>query len=248
MSSAAVEGEQRVIDALKARALEALDAGGIDDRFWLLRAGQPGDPALVGNAMTTAMRVRETEPSAGAADLGAALMHARAILASGAEGRAAEIHLLTDLQASAFPAPVNADADAPPVVIWHPGTEAPVNRAISSVEVGGGISPVAGQRTTVAAAVAGATAGGPVDIRLTIDDRLAAAASARPGETALLSLPARPAGVIAGSVEIDADALHADDRRFFAARVLPPPAVSLTGAAEFVADGLEVLAEGPARG
>jgi hypothetical protein len=243
MSSAAVEGEQRVIDALKARALEALDAGGIDDRFWLLRAGQPGDPALVGNAMTTAMRVRETEPSAGAADLGAALMHARAILASGAEGRAAEIHLLTDLQGSAFPAPVNADADAPPVVIWHPGTEAPVNRAISSVEVGGGISPVAGQRTTVAAAVAGATAGGPVDIRLTIDDRLAAAATARPGETALLSLPARPAGVIAGSVEIDADALHADDRRFFAARVLPPPAVSLTGAAEFVADGLEVLAE-----
>jgi hypothetical protein len=243
MSSAALEGEQRVIDALKARALEALDEAGVDDRFWLLRAGQADEPALIGDAAVTAVRVRETEPSAGAADIGAALAHARAILAAGAEGRAAEIHLLTDLQATGFAAHASADTSAPPVIVWHPGTDAPANRAVSAVEVGGGMSPIAGQRTTVAATVAGTPAAGPIDIRLTIDNRLTAAAAARPGETALLSLPARGAGVITGTIEVDADALHADDRRFFAARVLPPPAVLLTGTAEFIADGLEVLAE-----
>jgi hypothetical protein len=41
-----VEGERRVLDALKARALEMLEAAGPDDRFWLLRAGVPDEPAL----------------------------------------------------------------------------------------------------------------------------------------------------------------------------------------------------------
>ncbi|MGH7466343.1 MAG: BatA domain-containing protein, partial [Longimicrobiales bacterium] len=35
MSTAAVEGERRVLDQLKARALETLDAAGEEDRFWL---------------------------------------------------------------------------------------------------------------------------------------------------------------------------------------------------------------------
>src|SRR5690606_9040374 len=100
MSSGAVTGEERVLEMLKARALEMLEEAGIDDRFWLLRAGQPEEPALAGDATTTARRVRETQAAATASDLGAAIAHARAILATGAEQRAAEIHLLTDLQAN----------------------------------------------------------------------------------------------------------------------------------------------------
>ena len=250
MSTAVVEGEQRVLDELKARALEMLEVAGPDDRFWLLRAGVPAEPALIGDAAATALRVRETEPSAAAADVNAALARATAILAAGAEGRAAEIHLLTDLQAGSFTGPMPADSGAPPVVVWHPGTATPLNRAVVDVEVGGGMAPIAGQRTTVAVSTAASNAEAadttdiaPADVRLVIDGRLMAAASTRPGAVALLSLPARPAGVLTGSVEIDADALHADDRRFFAARVQPPPAVALSGDEPFIADALDVLAE-----
>ncbi|HSK21013.1 MAG TPA: VWA domain-containing protein [Longimicrobiales bacterium] len=249
MSTAAVEGERRVLDELKARALEMLEAAGPDDRFWLLRAGVPDEPALIGDAAATALRVRETEPSAAAADVNTALARATAILAAGAEGRAAEIHLLTDLQEASFAGPLPADSGAPPVVLWHPGSAPPTNRAVVAVEVGGGMAPIAGQRTTVAVSTAGetedtdTTAAGRADVRLVIDGRLMAAATTRPGAVALLSLPARPAGVLTGSVDIDADALHADDRRFFAARVQPPPAVALSGGEPFITDALDVLAE-----
>ncbi|HEX6308607.1 MAG TPA: BatA domain-containing protein [Longimicrobiales bacterium] len=242
MSTGAVAGEARVLDELKARALEVLADAGVDDRFWLLRAGQPAEAALAGDATATALRVRETEPVAAAANLPAAVAHARAILASGAERRAQEIHLLTDLQANDFRGRAPADSGAPPIVVWHPGTEAPLNRAVTSVEVGGGLAPIAGQRTTVAAALAGAGADA-MNVRLAIGDRLIAAASARPGETALLAVPARPPGFLTGRVEIDADALRADDSRFFAARVLPPPGVVVAGAQPFIDDALEVLAE-----
>jgi hypothetical protein len=251
MSTGAVAGESRVLDELKARALETLDAAGPDDRFWLLRAGEADEPALSGAASATALRVRATEPSAAAADIATALERAAAILAAGGGGRAAEIHLLTDLQAVSFAAPTPADSGAPPVVVWHPGRPAPPNRAVAHVEVGGGMAPIAGQRAIVAVTVA--EAGGErapatdtdeqIDVRLVIDGRLMAAAGTRPGAVALLSLPARPPGVLSGSVDIDADALHADDRRYFATRVQPPPAIMLGGSEPFVADALDVLAE-----
>ena len=41
MSSSLVRGDRRVLDELKARALETLNRAGPDDRFWLLRAGSP---------------------------------------------------------------------------------------------------------------------------------------------------------------------------------------------------------------
>ncbi|MEX1182981.1 MAG: VWA domain-containing protein [Gemmatimonadota bacterium] len=246
MSSAAVEGETRVLDELRARAIEALELGTPDDRFWLLRAGRPDEPALAGDAALTARRVRETEPTAAAADLTGALTHARALLASGAEGRAPEIHLLSDLQATNFGASATAREDGPPIVAWSPGTEPPDSRAVADVQVGGGMPPVAGQRSTVTAVITGAD--GEVNVRLTVEGQLAAAARARPGTAAVLALPPAPPGILTGWVEIDADALHADDRRYFATRITPPPAVAVatvTAAADgsFLDDALDILAE-----
>jgi hypothetical protein len=242
LSSGVVEGDVRLVDAFRERALEVLEAGGPDDRFWLLRAGSPGEPALGGDAVQTALRVRETEPTAAAADLAAALLHARALLAAGAEGRAAEIHLLSDLQATSLPAPVPADDTAPPVVVWHPGTAPPPNRAVSEVIVGGGLAPVAGTGSSVAAAISG-DGTDPVSVRLIIDDVLLAAAAAPPGAAAVLTLPPQPPGFVAGRVEIDRDALHIDDSRHFVARVVPPPAVGVAGELPFVTDALDVLAD-----
>jgi hypothetical protein len=242
MSTGVVDGDERVLDLLKTRALEVLADAGVEDRFWLLRTGEPGAPALAGDAATTALRVRETQSTAAAADLPAALGHATALLATGADGRATEVHLLTDLQAASFPAPVAARDGAVPVIVWHPDTPAPPNRAVTAVEIGGGLAPVAGQRTTVTAAIAG-TGDEPVNVRLIVDDRLIAAASAVPGTSAVLALPARPAGIVTGRVEIDADALQADNVRHFAAQVQPPPSAGITGDMPFVRDALSVLAE-----
>jgi hypothetical protein len=241
LSSSVVEGDERVLDALKSRALEVLAAAGPEDRFWLLRAGEPGLPALPGDAEATARRIRDVQPAGSAADLGAAVQHARALLAAGAEGRAAEIHLLSDLQASSLPAPVAAEPGAPPVVVLHPGTQPPPNRAVTEVEVGGGLAAIAGARITVTAAIAG-DGTEPTPVRLFVGDRLVAAAAAQPGATAVLALPPQPPGIVAGRVEIDADALHADDVRHFAARVLPPQSVATAADMPFVADALEVLA------
>jgi hypothetical protein len=41
LSSGRVVGEGRVLDSLKARALDVLDQSGPGDRFWILRAGEP---------------------------------------------------------------------------------------------------------------------------------------------------------------------------------------------------------------
>jgi hypothetical protein len=242
MSTAAITGETRVLDELIERALEVLADGSPDDRFWLLRAGSPGEPALAGDADDTALRVRETEPTAAAADLGAALAHARALLASGSDGRASEIHLLTDLQATSLRSVAAPSGAVPPVIVWHPGSPPPPNRAIADVQLGGGIAPIAGHRTTVAVAVAGDDTAA-ANLRLVIDDRLTAAGTARPGEATVLVLPARASGIMTGHVELDADALHADDRRYFAARVQPPPVVVLQEPLPFVTDALDVLAE-----
>jgi hypothetical protein len=242
LSSAVIEGERRVLDELKSRALDVLADAGPDDRFWLLRAGAPEEPAMAGDAAATALRVRETEPTVSAANLPAALARAHAVLAAGAEGRASEIHLLSDLQASSFPAPAAAGREAPPVIVWHPGTAPPPNRAVTRVEVGGGLAPMASQRTTVAATIEG-SGEGPVSVRLFQQDRLVAAAAARPGETAVLALPPAAEGLLTGRVEIDADALHADDARHFVARVVPPPSVAVAGDLPFVRDALEVLAD-----
>lgn len=241
MSAGAVLGERRAIDDLKDRALATLAAAGPDDRFWLIRAGAPWDPALPGDAASTAARVRETEPTAAGADLPAAIAHARALLAAGAEGRATEIHLLSDLQAASFGSTTAAASDGPPVVVWVPPGETPPNLAVAQVQVGSGLAPAAGERSNIVATVRGEAATDTVRLRLSLDGRVVAAGEAPIGAGAVLQLPGRAPGLYAGWVETDADALRADDRRYFALRVVPPPAVALTGDLPFVADVLAVM-------
>jgi hypothetical protein len=241
LSTGVVEGDDRVIDALKARALELLAAAGPDDRFWLIRAGEPAMPALPGDAETTALRVRETEPAPTAVDLVASLERAAGVLAAGADGRAPEIHLLSDLRAAAFGTPLAAGDAAPPVVVWHPGTPAPPNRGITGIEAGGGMAPIAGDRITLAVNIEGV--GEETPVRVIVDGELVAAATAPPGSGAVVTLPPRPAGVLAGRAEIDADALRADDVRHFAFPVLPPPRVATSAALPFVDEALSVLAQ-----
>jgi hypothetical protein len=245
LSSGLITGEERVLDQLKARALETLAQARPDDRFWLIRAGSPWEPAAMVEPAVAAARVRETEVSAGHADLDAALARARALLAAGADGRATEIHLLTDLQATSFghaEEPATAAAAHIPLLVWGPRGDAPENAGVARVVIGGGIAPRAGESTTIGVQVTG-TGSDSIPLRLILADRVAAATSAAPGATALLHLPARAAGLVTGYVELDPDAMRGDDRRYFAVQVQPPPAVALTGRPAFIGEALDVLAD-----
>ncbi|HEX6560181.1 MAG TPA: BatA and WFA domain-containing protein [Longimicrobiales bacterium] len=242
MSSGLVSGDRRVLDELKDRALETLARSGPDDRFWLLRAGAPWEPALPGDAAAVAQRVRETQPTAGAADLIASISRARSILEQGAAGRATEIEVLSDLQNANVRGSLDKSSAAQPqLLLWSPRRKPPMNAAVTAVTVGGGLAPRANQRSTVVAEISG-SAGDSLNVRLNLDGRVAGVAVTRPGSAAVLPFPARAASLVSGDVQIDADALRADDRRFFVATIAPPPRVLLGRPLPFVSEALAVLA------
>jgi hypothetical protein len=241
MSSSVVPGDRRLLDELKDRALETLAAAEAEDIFWLIRAGSPWEPAWPGNAETTRQRVRETEPTSAAADLIGSIERARAVLDAGAAGRAAEIHLLSDLQASNLGRVLAASEGAPPLIVWVSPAELPPNVAVARVDVGGGVSPIAGQRSTVAAFIAGDSSADSVNVRMAIEGRVTAAATAPVGSATILAFPARPAGFVSGWVEKDPDGLRPDDRRWFATRVAPPPSVALGGDLGIAGEAIAVL-------
>lgn len=241
-SSAAIEGERRVLDGLKERAIETLMRAGPDDRFWLLRAGSPWEPAVRGDAMAIADRVRETEPTASAANLRAAVERAASLVSAGADGRAKEIQLLSDLQASNLRGAAGR-ADDVALIAWAPARSAIANQGIGQVEVGGGLAPRAGERTTVSVSISGNARDDSAHIRLSVGGRTAAAGVAAAGSSAVLQLPPQAEGFLAGWAEIDADALRLDDRRYFALNVSAVPTVALGRTIPFVDEALNVLAD-----
>jgi aerotolerance regulator-like protein len=242
-STGAIEADRRVIDVLKDRAIETLTRAGPDDRFWLLRAGSPWEPALHGDATTMADRVRETEPTASAANLRAAVERAATLASAGADGRALEVQLLSDLQASNLSGTVARPPGDVAFVVWEPGGGPPPNRGVADIEIGGGLAPRAGARSTATVRIAGGKETDTTNIRIVIGGRTAAAGIAPSGTAAVLQLPAQPEGMLTGFAEIDADALRADDRRFFAVRVEPIPAVALGRTLPFLEEALTVLAD-----
>jgi hypothetical protein len=243
MSSGLILGEERLLDLLKERALETLAAARPEDRFWLIRGGSPWDPATPGDAAATMERVRATEVSGAPAELNVAVDRAATLLEAGREGLAAEIHILSGLTRASFREAAGALAAAPPVVVWTPRAAFPPNAGVTALEVGGGVPPRAGQRATVTATVSGTAArADSIPIRLVVDGRVAAAASAPVDAAVLLPFPARQAGLATGWVELDPDALRIDDRRYFAVLVEPPPTVGLGEPLPFVDEALEVLA------
>ncbi|MFP4623308.1 MAG: hypothetical protein ACLFRX_03935, partial [Gemmatimonadota bacterium] len=168
------------------------------------------------------------------------------------------------LQAGSLPEP--AGHRTPPgraaaVRVYAVRGAPPFNRAVAAVEVGGGIPPRAGERSTVAVTVSasgaasppGGTAGfetaasdsaglsEPVPVRLVIDGVVEAAGRVAPGATAVLPFPARPAGTVTGHVEIDPDAFHADDRRYFVADVVPPTTLAVAAPRRFLEEAVAVL-------
>lgn len=249
LSSGLVVGEVRVLDQLQALAQATLDAATAEDRFWVIRAGEPWLPAIPGTAPEARIAVEETEPSEAAGDLTGALERAARLLeTSTLENK--EIHLLSDLQRTAFTLPGDAPAAELPVIVWAGREPAAPNRALTQVTVGGGLPPLEGQRTDITVSALEAVTEADtahVPLRLVVNERIRGAALLPPGAQTTLAMPPSGTGWIQGYADADPDDLRSDDRRYFAYRSRPAPTVSVGGApGVFVAEALAVL-EGAGR-
>jgi len=246
LSSGLVMGDVRLLDDFKARAVRTLEAGSEDDRFWLIRAGEPWLPAIPGSTADTRQAVEETVVSEAGGNLSAALDRAvRLLETSTMEHR--EIHLLSDLQSTSFVDTDAAPAGDIPVVVWTGHQPETLNRALSSVVVGGGLPPLEGQRASVTIAALEPTSVADtlhVPLRLVVNERIRGAATLPPGAQTTIAVPPSGTGWVRGYADADPDDLRADDRRFFAYRSRPAPRVSTAGApGMFVTEALAVLAE-----
>lgn len=251
LSASAVVGEERVLDELRRLAVRTLDAATREDRFWIIRVGEPWLPAVPVGPVEARRIVLDTESSAAAGDLGAAVERAVELLST-SELDVREIHLLSDLQRSGFPGPAGEPAKAGdgeiPLVVWRPDRRPPSNASLVDVEVGGGLPPLEGQRSEVTVLTAGPTAE-PDDrrelpVRIWLEDRLRGAATVPAGSAVSIALPPSGSGWIRGYAESDPDALRADDRRYFSYRSRPAPRVAVRGeAGRFIADATAVLEE-----
>lgn len=244
MSSGVVLGERRYLDDLRAVARRTLDAATDDDRIWIVRAGEPWLPAVPGAVADARRALEETGISEGRGDLSRTLARAAELVRTSGMG-AAEIHLLSDLQASAFDPDVDAAAGDVPVVVWSASEPAPRNRGLSNVVVGGGLPPLGGRRGSLSVDVVGAPGDTTlVPVRLVVQERVRGAGAATPGSSLSLPLPPSPAGWVQGYVDADPDALRADDRRYFAFRARSAPHVAVAGdPGVFVTEAVGVLQE-----
>jgi hypothetical protein len=244
MSSGLVLGERRVLDELKALARETLAAASDEDRFWVIRAGEPWLPAIAGGVPEARAAVDATEPTASTGDVTEALERAAELLGT-SELENREIHLLSDLQRSAFALPGTEPSRDIPVLALSTRDEQPQNRALTALLVGGGLPPLEGQRTEVT--VSALEAPGDTSrwaVRLVVDERVRGAGTLSAGTQSTLALPATALGWVQGYVEADPDALRADDRRYFAFRARRAPSVAVGGdPGRFVSEAVAVLAE-----
>ncbi len=244
LSSGRVVGDERVLDRLRELADASLDAAAPEDRIWVIRAGEPWEVAVPGPPAQARRRVAETEVTGTRGDLDEALRRAAGLVRE-SDLPAAEIQLLSDLQASAF-GDGAAPADGVPVVVFTGIPEPGPNHYLRDASAGGGLPPLANRRTDVTVALGGSpTDTAAVTVRLLLEARVRGATSVRPGGSAVLPVGPFPTGSVQGYAEADPDELRADDRRYLAFDVRPPPRVESAGdPGTFAREALAVLEEG----
>jgi hypothetical protein len=220
MSSGAVQDGRVRLDSVKAEARRLLNELTADDRAWLVTA----DGRVIGGALPSLNDALATlAPLGGRGDLGLATTRALGLVKSGAP-RTPVVALVSDGQRSAFRTDSVVNAGAVPVVMLRVGGGPLANRAVLDARP----EPV---RWTPGGTVSLAVAAPETTPwRLTLDGRTVARGDVPPSTIAAPAritqkLASTGSGWMRGSVELDADALRADDTRWFAVRVAPPPTV-----------------------
>lgn len=236
-----IAGDTALLDRQRSRALELLDAGRANDRFWVLPAVGPVLEAgtAAGAAAGALGRVEATDA---VADLRAGLREAVRLLPPG-EGRQREIVVLTDGQASAL----SGVAAEPPADIRIVVSRIRASDRNSAVVDLIATPPAAGGDGIVAVHLATtAEVPGPdtVEIRLTVGGATVSIGRATVGGSAILRLPDPGVGEYAVAAEIPPSGLRADDRRHLVLRTAEPPAVRHAGpSGSYVGQALGTLVE-----
>ncbi len=245
-------GGRRIIDLLNERVGLAFDLAGGDDRIALFSAVGPEEATMAGQATGAREYLVDLQPAAARADLGRAIRHATAWLAS-IEGRARELHVLTDMQAVSLPSASELEPAAPDrgrgiaVVVYAPSAAPPPNGALDD-PLPEATPLSAGRHTTVAVPLrwfGGQPPPEPTVVRMSRGGDVLAVAEARFGTSAILTLPPQDSGWVQGYVEIERHGLAADDRRYFSWFARPAVRVATLGdPGMFVANALEALERG----
>lgn len=230
MSTGAVVDGRSVLAGQQEIVRDVLKQARPSDRLWLVTA----DGAVMGgSAATLSAAVERVAPLAGAGDMAAAV-RAGAAVASGAVLPTARVVVVTDGQASAWPA--RLPVPAAPVVVYAPSTPPPANRAVTRVVTD---PPHWAPRGTLRATV---LAREPVAWRVALGSATLARGTVGDGTIETSGTPAAR-GWTAGLVELPPDELRADDVRPFALHVGAAPAVRVDASAgPFVRTALAALA------
>ncbi|MBL0939626.1 MAG: VWA domain-containing protein [Gemmatimonadaceae bacterium] len=222
MSTSVVEDGRVRFDSLRTAVRSLLGELTADDRAWIVTA----DGRVIGgppSALETGLA--DLTPLGGRGDLAAATQRALGLVRSGAP-RTPVVGIVSDGQPTAFRTDSALAAGDVPVVLLTSSAARVTNRAVLQAIA----EPT---RWTPGGAVSLAIASpDSAPWRLTLDGRTVSRGTV---PAATLDAPARitqrlasaSTGWVRGSVELDADALRADDTRHFAVRVAPPPAVSV---------------------
>lgn len=244
MSSGLIRGGDRVLDLLKMVATQSIESASDEDRIWLIRAGEPWDVAITGSRGDLLSAIRETDVTDTSGDLLAAFERS-ILLVSGSDLEAGEIHLISDLQASAFRGtPLTVGLDAVPFVVFDERSTERPNAYLDSLVIGGGLAPLVNQRTLLSIRVSGTVDSVDVPLRLVIGNQILGAGTGTSNVSTLLPLGPFGMGSVSGYVETDPDNLRGDDRRFFTFQVSPPPMVATAGTSPFfLSEALPVLTD-----
>ena len=114
--------------------------------------------------------------------------------------------------------------------------------------IGGGLPPLANQRTRLSVRLAGDADSAGVPLRLVVANRIRGAVAGGVGISALLPIGPFAAGYVDGYIETDPDDLRGDDRRFFAFQVRSAPTLAMSGSTPFfLSEAIPVLINAGAR-
>jgi len=239
MSTGIIGNERSVFDSLRADVRGLLSDLSNDDRAWIVTA----DARVIGGSAPSLLAaLNALAPLGGRGDLASATRRAVGLARSG-NPRAPVVAIVSDGQRNAFATDSVVNAGAVPVVILAHGTSVVRNRAVLAARAEPARWTPSG---TVNFAI---SAPDSADWRLLLDGRTVArgsVASAPVGAPVRLTqrLASNTTGWVRGKVEVDADALRADDARWFAVRVAPPPLVAVRGeGGPFLAAALSTLVE-----
>jgi len=230
LSSSAVVNGRPLLDQFKAMARDVISGATTADRLWLITID---GHVRGGTASVLRDEINRLEPIAGAGEPVTALTRAATVI-RGAGLEARQVALLTDGQRSEWDKP-SSIGDAQ-LLVYAPSVPPPSNRAVTLAEA----RPMRWTpRGTVAARIQSRDS---ATYRVSLNGRTFARGAAAPNEEVIVRAAPPERGWVAGTVEIEADELAADNVRYFATWIGAAPGVAVAPAVgPFVKDAIDVL-------